>query len=312
MTGPTEPRIGCARGARDAHPALPPAADRVGRRAPRAGAARQPGPVAVRLSRPASRPSGPPRRAAGGAVVRETPRRRAPTRCCPPRSRGCARRSGPGGCRAAASCRWRCRRRPGSIGRWRSTVCARRTPLSGTDAGGPRGTPPGRRWTIADGGLLPGLEARWIDEKRAELADLRLELLEIVAASGDPARRRRAAARRTGRPRRRRSGAVPRVRSRRADRGAARARQRRRRPARLRGRPHAAARGARRDAWPAAARAAPAAAAVRAGAAPARPGAARPPGGGAGDAARRPARAARPLAGGAPPRPRGRDARSSW
>ncbi|MDA0168881.1 AAA family ATPase [Solirubrobacter taibaiensis] len=37
---------------------------------------------------------------------------------------------------------------------------------------------------IADGGLLPGLEARWIDEKRSELEDLRLELLEVIATSG--------------------------------------------------------------------------------------------------------------------------------
>jgi DNA-binding SARP family transcriptional activator len=37
---------------------------------------------------------------------------------------------------------------------------------------------------IADGGLLPGLEADWIDAKRAELADLRVELLELVAACG--------------------------------------------------------------------------------------------------------------------------------
>ena len=37
---------------------------------------------------------------------------------------------------------------------------------------------------IADGGLLPGLEADWIDAKRAELADLRLELLELIAACG--------------------------------------------------------------------------------------------------------------------------------
>ena len=37
---------------------------------------------------------------------------------------------------------------------------------------------------IADGGLLPGLEAEWIDAKRTELADLRLELLEVVASCG--------------------------------------------------------------------------------------------------------------------------------
>ena len=37
---------------------------------------------------------------------------------------------------------------------------------------------------IADGGLLPGLEARWIDEKRSQLEDLRIELLEVIATSG--------------------------------------------------------------------------------------------------------------------------------
>jgi len=37
---------------------------------------------------------------------------------------------------------------------------------------------------IADGGLLPGLEAEWIDERRAELGELRVEALEAVATSG--------------------------------------------------------------------------------------------------------------------------------
>jgi len=37
---------------------------------------------------------------------------------------------------------------------------------------------------IADGGLLPGLEAPWIDSRRAELADLRVETLETLAAAG--------------------------------------------------------------------------------------------------------------------------------
>ena len=37
---------------------------------------------------------------------------------------------------------------------------------------------------IADGGLLPGLEAVWIDERRAELGELRVEALEAVATSG--------------------------------------------------------------------------------------------------------------------------------
>src|SRR3954454_6172434 len=37
---------------------------------------------------------------------------------------------------------------------------------------------------IAGRGLLPGLEAEWIDERRRELADLRVEALEAVAVAG--------------------------------------------------------------------------------------------------------------------------------
>ncbi|MDQ3741232.1 MAG: winged helix-turn-helix domain-containing protein, partial [Actinomycetota bacterium] len=37
---------------------------------------------------------------------------------------------------------------------------------------------------IADRGLLPGLEAPWIDERRTELADLRVVALEAVATIG--------------------------------------------------------------------------------------------------------------------------------
>src|SRR4051794_38489310 len=37
---------------------------------------------------------------------------------------------------------------------------------------------------IADRGLLPGLEAPWIDERRTTLAELRLEALEVLAAAG--------------------------------------------------------------------------------------------------------------------------------
>ena len=37
---------------------------------------------------------------------------------------------------------------------------------------------------IAEGGLLPGLEAIWIDERRRELSDLRVEALEAIAAIG--------------------------------------------------------------------------------------------------------------------------------
>jgi DNA-binding SARP family transcriptional activator len=37
---------------------------------------------------------------------------------------------------------------------------------------------------IADRGLLPGLEADWLDAKRAQMADLRVELLELIALCG--------------------------------------------------------------------------------------------------------------------------------
>src|SRR4051794_30431398 len=37
---------------------------------------------------------------------------------------------------------------------------------------------------IAERGLLPGLEAPWIDARRAELADLRAEALEALAVAG--------------------------------------------------------------------------------------------------------------------------------
>jgi DNA-binding SARP family transcriptional activator/DNA-binding CsgD family transcriptional regulator len=54
-----------------------------------------------------------------------------------------------------------------------------------------RGAAPGRAWEaakeaveIADGGLLPGLEAPWIDTRRSELADLRVEALEAMALAG--------------------------------------------------------------------------------------------------------------------------------
>src|SRR5690606_9338815 len=37
---------------------------------------------------------------------------------------------------------------------------------------------------ICERGLLPGLEAPWIDERRGELADLRVEALEALALAG--------------------------------------------------------------------------------------------------------------------------------
>src|SRR3954462_7507775 len=95
---------------------------------------------------------------------------------------------------------------------------------------------------IAARGLLPGLEAEWIDERRRELADLRVEALQAVAVAGGApggaglARGRRGrrpgwrgpGRRRARRPLRRRGRAVPRVRARGPDGGAARRRERRR------------------------------------------------------------------------------------
>ena len=183
----------------------------------------------------------------GGAAERRR-------RSCPPRSRACARRSGRSGCSGRGELSLALpARRLGRLGSGVHRPAARRTPRSPPSAGRARGSRRRAALEIADGGLLPGLEARWIDEKRAELADLRVELLEVDRDQRRAARRARAAARRAGRPRGGRGGAVPRVRARGADRGAAGARQRRRRPAGVRGRAHAAARGARRDARPAAA-----------------------------------------------------------
>lgn len=54
-----------------------------------------------------------------------------------------------------------------------------------------RGSDPDQAWDasreaveIADRGLLPGLEAPWIDDKRSALADLRVEALEAMAHAG--------------------------------------------------------------------------------------------------------------------------------
>ena len=121
-----------------------------------------------------------------------------------------------------------------------------------------------RRVEIAERGLLPGLEAPWIDAHRGELADLRVEALETLAPAGAqlggaawPEAEQAARAAVAG-------PAVPRVGPRRADGGPARARQRQRGAARLRGRPRAAARGARQLARRRARRPARAAAARRA------------------------------------------------
>ena len=55
---------------------------------------------------------------------------------------------------------------------------------------GELGTPPPKRSRSAERGLLPGLEAPWIDARRGELADLRVEALETLAIAGTAARRR--------------------------------------------------------------------------------------------------------------------------
>src|SRR3954449_4742331 len=138
---------------------------------------------------------------------------------------------------------------------------------------------------IAQGGLLPGLEAPWIDNLRGELADLRVEALEAVAGAGarlggaalpEAEQAARAAVQAQPFPGSARApleagapavpgGAVPGVRARRADGGPARPRQRRGGAARLRGRARAPARGARHVARRGASGTARAAAAGRAG-----------------------------------------------
>ena len=64
---------------------------------------------------------------------------------------------------------------------------------------------------IADRGLLPGLEAPWIDERRTELIELRIQALEAVATVGAQPRRLGARPGRARGARRGRGRAVPRV-----------------------------------------------------------------------------------------------------
>jgi DNA-binding SARP family transcriptional activator len=58
-----------------------------------------------------------------------------------------------------------------------------RAALAGGDAAGALAAA-SEAEAIAAGGLLPELEAPWIDVRRAELGDLRLEALELAAAAG--------------------------------------------------------------------------------------------------------------------------------
>ena len=125
--------------------------------------------------------------------------------------------------------------------------------------------PAGAARAIAERGLLPGLEAPWLDPLRASLADLRIEALEALARTGVRAGRRGARPGGPRRPRRDRGGPVPRVGLRRADGRAARGGQRRGGPARLRAAADGAARGARRVARAGPRREARGAAARRAG-----------------------------------------------
>ena len=65
----------------------------------------------------------------------------------------------------------------------RSGVAAARAALAGGDPGAAFAATE-EPLEIAERGLLPGLEAAWIDVRRAELGDLRLEALEVRAAAG--------------------------------------------------------------------------------------------------------------------------------
>ena len=147
-------------------------------------AARTPGPTSVRLPRPEPRPAGPPRRARRGAVVgqgRPARLRVAARAAAQPPAQGARAGRARGPQRARSSCS---RPTPGSTGRPRPgcsrAPASRSTPRNPQDA-----------WDaakeaieIAERGLLPGLEAPWIDARRGELADLRVEALETLAAAG--------------------------------------------------------------------------------------------------------------------------------
>ena len=140
---------------------------------------------------------------------RAAARRRPTSRCSRPplvapaqgaRRRACSR--------AAASCALNLPpRRRGRLGGRRARASrARAAALDAGDLQAALGGGRARRIEIADRGLLPGLEAPWIDERRGELGDLRVEALEALAAAGAAARRRRLAG---GRARRARGGRRP-------------------------------------------------------------------------------------------------------
>ena len=81
---------------------------------------------------------------------------------------------------------------------------------------------------IASRGLLPGAQAIWLERRRRELDDIRLQALEVIGRAGLAWAARQLAVGRAGRPRPDRRRAVPGVRLRAADAGARRAGQRRR------------------------------------------------------------------------------------
>ena len=175
----------------------------------------------------------------------ERARPRAARRCWRRRCRGCGGRSATGACRAAASC-GSCSATDARVD-WEVAHAAlgrARAALGAGDAAGALEAA-GEAEAIAARGLLPELEAPWIDVRRAELGDLRAGGARAGRRGRDPARRRRRCPTRSARRGGGRAGAVPGVRARGADGGARGARQRRRGAARLRGRARAAARGAR-------------------------------------------------------------------
>ena len=134
-----------------------------------AGAARAPGPAAVRVPDAAPRPARAPRRAGRGAVVGGGRRRPAATRCCARRCRGCAARSAPGRLEGRGELAVRfpdrhldrprggARRRCGAS---RAALRRRATRAASWDAARDA-------LAIAERGLLPGLEARWLEPFRA-------------------------------------------------------------------------------------------------------------------------------------------------
>ena len=131
-----------------------------------------------------SRPAGPPRRAGRGAVVGQGRAARLRVAARAAAHRACARRSARACSRAARELHADpARRTPGSTGRPRASGSAR-APRERRRPAAPPGTPPARRSRSPTAACCPASRRRGSTPRRGELADLRVEALEALAAAG--------------------------------------------------------------------------------------------------------------------------------